>query len=139
MKIEVKGMVGFSLNDIVSGIQFNVNFSDKINIIEQDSGTGKSFMFDVIDAYCKKMGIPCLLFNHSTLEFKDNLDEHIVGKRVILLDNADLYLDNSFLELLEEQDCTAIISVKSLVGLYTENAGFYEVNYTAGSLVTERL
>jgi len=132
-------MVGFSLNDVVSGIKFNVRFIDKINIIEQDSGTGKSFMFDVIDAYCKKMGIPCLLFNYSTLEFKDNLAEHIVGKSVILLDNADLYLDNSFLQLLEKQDCTVIISINSLVGLYTEDAGFYEVNYTAGSLITERL
>ena len=131
--------MGFSLNAIMSGVKFNLNFTDKINIIEQDSGTGKTFMFSMIDAHCKKEGIPCLLFNYSTLEFKGNLDEHVSGKKIVLLDNADLYLDSSFLNFLENQDCTTIISIKSLVGLYTENAGFYNVNYDGESLVTERL
>ena len=139
MRVRGVGMEGFSFNGTFSGVSFDVNFSDKFNIIKQDSGTGKTFMFGVIDAYCKKNGISCLLCNYSMLEFKDNFDEHIEGKSLVLLDNADLYLDSSLLSELESKDCIVVISIKSLVGLYVEDVGFYSVKYDEDSLTVVRV
>lgn len=129
----------FRVNVSLETVNLDVLFEDKINLIVQDSGTGKSYLFSLLNEYCKHNGISCLLFNYSTLEFVNNLREHIKGKELILLDNADLYLDSDLLSFIEQQECMAVISIKSVAELYSEDAGFYCVEYTAGNLRTERL
>lgn len=36
-----------------SGVDIDVKFTDKINFIMQDSGTGKSYLFGLLSEYCQ--------------------------------------------------------------------------------------
>ncbi len=122
-----------------SGVDIDVKFTDKINFIVQDSGTGKSYLFGLLSEYCQSVGISCLLFNYATLPFVGSLRDISVGKDVVILDNADLYMNSDLLSFFESSGCLVIISIKSVAELHSNSAGYYFVDYTNGVISTERV
>lgn len=122
-----------------SGVDMDVKFTDKINFIVQDSGTGKSYLFGLLSEYCQSVGISCLLFNHVTLPFVGSLRDISVGKDVVILDNADMYMDSDLLSFFESSDCLVIVSIKSVAELHSDCAGYYFVDYKDEVIRTERV
>ena len=129
-----------------SGILFDVLFedSDKVCVFLSPSGTGKTFLFSVLTEYLKEKGVGSVLINSTLLGNLHNdigtikqicLDSDV---KVVILDNADLYLTQDFLDALVSRGKTIIVSLKDESNLSFSNFGFYRVKYTGDSLNVRR-
>lgn len=128
-----------SINSEFSGITFKVEFKDKINLFNGNSGEGKTFMFKTLKTYLKFKGVSCLYVGNEMLDL--SLEEMKLvcrGKSVIIFDKADLYLTQELLDTAIEIADTIIISMKIPYELGMSNIGFYSLHYEADSLCTKR-
>lgn len=101
------------------GIEVEANIGCGINVLIGDSANGKSLLMKAINAYCFEHNIDCALFNSKDVikecscgdereqaaeKIRNNI-LNMAGKvEVLLLDNADLYLDNGTEEIREHFD-----------------------------------
>ncbi|MGN0634149.1 MAG: hypothetical protein ACI4JW_09815 [Oscillospiraceae bacterium] len=74
----------------VTDITLNVNISDSVAIILGDSGSGKTFMFEMIASYCVINNIPYERFDYKS-ENKDFewFKQSMKKADIVLMDNAD--------------------------------------------------
>lgn len=128
-------------NKVIGGIHFDVKFSDKINIIRGDSGTGKTFLFNTIESFCVSNSIPYASIDYKFLASNDVdlIYTHCINKDIILLDNADLYLTPELFNKIINLNKTVIISKKSIYGLNASDIHLYSIEYTEFELKTRRL
>lgn len=129
------------LDRTMGGIVYNINFTDRINVIKGASGTGKTFLFNTLASYFVNNKIPYALIDYRFLATgdKDLIYPHCLNKKVIILDNADLYLTKELFDKIKDSDATIILSKKSTFGLDMEDAHLYTIEYANSSLVTRRL
>lgn len=122
----------------VSNINLSIDISDKVAILFDDSGTGKTFMFQMLESYFVINKIPYEKFNYGSenknLEwFKQSMKK----AKVVLLDNADLYMTKELFNYLKSSDKQVIISIKHIEKLnFCNNCGFYTVVYDGKKLKT---
>lgn len=129
-----------------SGVLFDVELdeSDKFYLFLSPSGTGKTFLFNTLNEHLKNSGIGSVLINGELL---NNLqgDSIIIENSclsedvdVVILDNADLYLTQSFLDLLQQHNKRVLISLKDISRFSFKNFGFYKVMYKGDTLKVRR-
>lgn len=90
---------------------FNLDFQNKVNFLIDNSGTGKTFLMQMLKFYCDDNNIPC---THVDFIHKDM---PISNSKVLLFDKADLYFTDTLLSELKNLDAISIISIKSTRGL----------------------
>lgn len=131
----------FELKKRINGINFDVSFNDKVNLIRGNSGTGKTFLFRVISDYCVNNRIPCAYVDYKIISNsdKDFILNYCKNKDIIILDNADLYLDNILLKMLKSLRGTIVLSKKSSYGLDSIDMNLYTVSYDGKDLKTKRV
>lgn len=118
-------MTEFKMKELINGVYFDVNFIDKINIIKQLSGTGKTFLFKTMNEYCKLYDISCLYCDYRFADFSEQkIFSLCEDYEMIILDNADLYLTTDLFTSLQELNKFMIVSIKSTVGLDMQQASF---------------
>ena len=132
--------MGIQFKKVSNGISCDVNFIDKLNIIKGASGTGKTFLFNVIYSYCTFSGIKCAFIDYRVVASgnTDLIFEMCKNKSIVILDNADLYLTQDLFSRIRTLDCTVIVSKKSTFGLDMRDVHLYTVNYSGDSLSTVR-
>ena len=121
------------INYEYSSTNFSVNFENKINLLVDNSGTGKTFLLNMLKFYCDEGGISCA--------HVDYLHQDVIldNKDILLFDRADLYLTSEMFNKISSLDATSIISIKSTVDLnLVGDIGFYRVLYYNKSIVTRR-
>ena len=91
--------------------RFCIDFEGKINLLEDNSGTGKTFLCTALRSYLADKGIPCLAINSKIFQHLDFQNLILDGKEVIILDNADLYLTDELLERLKKSTAIVIIAL----------------------------
>lgn len=128
-------------NKVIGGIHFDVKFSDKINIIRGESGTGKTFLLKTIESFCANNSIPYASIDHKFLASNDVdlIYMHCINKDIILLDNADLYLTPELFNKILSLNKTVIMSKKSIYGLNAADIHLYSIEFTESELKTSRL
>lgn len=106
------------VNDQILKIKVNVNFKEGYNILLDNSSTGKTLLISLLSDYLKFNNIPyikCDFSNMTLLKKAINVIEDSV--KVILLDNADLYLTGEMIDrMLSVKDRVIIVSSKSIIG-----------------------
>ena len=77
----------------VADISLNINLVDMVAILLDDSGTGKTFMFQMLASYCVINKIPYEKFDYSS-ENKDLewFKYTMRNANIVIMDNADLYM-----------------------------------------------
>ena len=124
----------------VSDIALHVDLSDQVAILFSDSGTGKTFLFQMLASYFVIHGIPYEKFDYSS-ENKELawFQQSMKKADVVLLDNADLYMTKALFRDLKSSGKQVVISIKHTERLGSfENCGFYTVDYDGKSLRTVR-
>lgn len=123
-----------------SGVMFDVKFFDRLNYIKGSSGTGKTFLFNVMQAYCVLNGIPCAFVDSKMLASVNNdiIYSMCKEKEIVILDHADLYLDAELFNKIRDLGCTVIVSKKRTFGLNMEDVHLYLVEYEGNTLCTKR-
>lgn len=111
---------------------FNLDFQNKINLIVDNSGTGKTFLLQMLKFYCDDAGISCTHIDYI------HKDMPLDGS-VLLFDKADLYFTNDFFEKLKSLDAVSIISIKNTADLdMFGDMGVYRLINNGSEITTER-
>lgn len=123
-----------------SDINLHIDITDKIALFWDNSGTGKTFMFHMLESYFVANGITYRKFDYNV----ENQDIEWIKRGlqkadIILLDNADLYMTRELFEYLKSSGKQVIISIKHTEKLGSfENCGFYSVRYDGKIMRTVR-
>lgn len=112
-------MKQLNIETTYDGIEVKANIGRGINVLIGDSANGKSLLMKAVNAYCFEHNIARVLFNSKDViracscgdereivaeKIRSNI-LNMAGKvEVLLLDNADLYLDNGTEEIREHFD-----------------------------------
>ncbi|MBQ8411235.1 MAG: hypothetical protein IJX15_05870 [Ruminiclostridium sp.] len=92
----------------INGFKVDINIPTN-TVFFSPSGTGISFLFSLIAHYCLENGISfCKIDEGSTDEVKNILIKNRKAV-VIMLDNADLYLNTELMELLDMENSLVLI------------------------------
>lgn len=128
-----------SIDGNFSDVNFNVKFEDRINVIFDSSGTGKTFLMKVINEQCHAEEIKCQYFDYHLKDAKEEAFISLATEcEVLLLDNADLYLSKSLYKKLFSMEKKMIISIKRLSNIDTRNVGIYYIEYNGDNLEVVR-
>lgn len=130
-----------NIKKVINGVSFDINFTDRINVIKGASGTGKTFLFNILMSYCVNNKISYAYIDYNFLASGDEslIFSHCLNKDLIMLDNADLYLTFELFNKIRSLDATIILSKKSTFGLNMEDAHLYNIEYINSSLITRRI
>lgn len=125
-----------SLSYEAKGTLFDVTFTEGVTIIKDDSGTGKSFLFDTLIGELRERGIIFKFLDYRSREnARDILLDLDSECSVVILDNADLYLTKDIFRHLKDTVKYALIVTKDTGDLPIEDVTFSAVDYEAGSLM----
>lgn len=80
------------LNDMNLETPINIVLQEGITVIVDNSGTGKTYLFSLIQSYAEAHNLSCLLINSSNYKGL----KPMFPCDVILLDNADLYASRDY-------------------------------------------
>jgi len=125
-------------NYIFANTTFNADFIDKVNLMIDDSGTGKTFLIKMVINYCRNNNIPYL---HIDYEHRDLLNDvgNLNSKEILLFDKADLYLTKELFEEIKNLKPISIISIKNIKGYKVKNnVGKYRLINTGENIDVEK-
>lgn len=133
-------MKSLDINMNYSGVQINAIFNNKLNMLSGFSGTGKTFLMGAVELFCRNNKIACAVCDYRTQDITpDTIKDLCENANVILLDNADLYLNNDILEWIREKDKFAIICMKKTSKIDMRGVTEYIVRYENLNLILEEL
>lgn len=138
------------INEVIGSILINASFCERVNVLKDNSGTGKSFLFDLLRAGARMQN--CSLYNLkfglidyntilNTSSTVNNIIEVCKDKDVILMDNADLYLTRNLMQelLIKFPNLMFIISIKFLHSILNiESIAFYTIEHIPHKLSVRR-
>ena len=112
-------------------IKIDAEFSEGINVIYGYSGTGKSFMFSRInDYYANSTEYKVSLIDyHYYNKAESIIIDFCRGSDLVLLDNADLYITHSLIDMLLKECKCIVISMKNTLFFDKNEANELSVEY----------
>lgn len=119
-------------------IEVKADLKDKICVFFDMSGTGKTFLFTMLKSYFLDTGISFISVDYTNYKILDSYDFSDDNK-VIILDNADLYMNEKLFSNLESSEKLIVMSIKDIGNLSQKNMGFYRVLYKDTMLKVKRL
>lgn len=124
-----------------NGISIKVNIDNELNILAGNSGTGKTLLMKAVQLHCLKNKIKHIYCDSDCISLSEEQIASICSdKEVVLLDNADLYLNNELLTKIRSNiDKTIIICMKDTSELNIHTASEYIVKYKDKSLTVREI
>ena len=109
------------------GVSIKAKFN-KWNMLSGYSGTGKTFLMQAVELFCKNNSITCLYCDYRFADYTDEqIKELSKNAEVVLLDNADLYLNNNLFSWFKQK--LFIVCMKDTTGLDMDGVHKYITNY----------
>lgn len=126
----------FDLEQTFDDFSVSCHFRHNICHFVGNSGTGKTFLFRLISAYCPTVGLKAITIDYKNISANtDAMVAFCMFADVVILDNADLYNYNAILDSLRGKDRLVLVSHHEITGLHPED-GSYAVDYTGTALTT---
>lgn len=126
----VNSMDSLSVNLKYQSTDVEARFSNRWNMLSGYSGTGKTFLMQAVELFCMDNSINCIYCNYRFKGYdNDQIEKACKNAEVVLLDNADLYLNNELFLWLKETGKLLIICMKDTSKIDMENVHKYIVNY----------
>lgn len=137
----INSLNSIEINEQYNGITINASFNSKLNILVGDSGTGKTLLLSAIDLYCLNNNISCRLCNYNDANLSpEQIKAICAGADILLLDNADLYMNNSLLKELLTTSQLIILNMKDTSYINTNHhSEQYIVDYINLSLTVRKI
>ena len=123
-----------------SNLNVEVNLQNKVTLLWDNSGTGKTFLFSILVSYFQENNIPFSLFDYKSSE-RDILSilKQKTPKDYLLFDNADLFMTNEIWDEIKSNSAYSIISIKSFEDYSLEGVGICIVDFNESTLKLEDL
>lgn len=126
------------ISTIFNGISIEANFTGKLNVLEGNSGTGKTLLMKAIKLYCLSNNIQ---YRHLDYNNKNDTVEQLVSycnkAQIITIDNADLFISDELLECLCKTAKLIVISLKQTQLISMDKTHTYIVHYENNHLSLE--
>ena len=126
-------------NEFYGDVYLNVKLEDRlINIDTSASGTGKTFLFSLLSAYMRVNSLEFGYFNYQsrTIDIINSIKSN--NYDYIILDNADLYMSDDLVDLLQSSNMVVIMSLKFPFNFKLKGLVTYNVCYNSNILKCER-
>lgn len=130
--------MALTLKRRVNNTDFDVSLIDKVCIFFDDSATGKTYLFDILNQLLQRRGVKSFLFKAENLSVDGKVNDQIFSSDVVFLDSADLYLTQDMYDKLLKSSSMIILSVKSLHEVNYRSYGMYAISYEGDTLKTKR-
>lgn len=105
-------MISMNIDTIYNGISINIEISNRVNALVGNSGTGKTLLMKAIQLYCLRNNIRHIYCNSDIMSLSSKqILEICSDKCVVLLDNADLYLNNELLSKIKSSEDVKVIII----------------------------
>lgn len=122
--------VGEDISISFCGIDMSIKFTEKINLLAGYSGTGKTLLMKAITLYCSNNKIPYRYIDYNNKGMgKDEILAYCKSARVVMLDNADLYISDSLLSDISKNADIVILSLKQTQLISMDKVKQYIVRY----------
>jgi hypothetical protein len=123
------------INEKISGTYLDLLLENQVNLFDGDSGTGKTYLFDLLSYYCLRKNIIYTLVNY-TLASKpaSSIIELCNNSDIVVFDNADLYLTADMLDTVKASAKIIIVCLKDAYGICTK-PHLCKIKYTAGKMI----
>lgn len=134
----------YIMNKKINGLDINISFKDKINIIFDESASGKTYLFSIIAAEQRLKGIKCVLIDYNDTEstILGQLSAPYDTNSLLIIDNFDIFDYHKIMRDIVEFKGTILISTKSLkafVEYKVHDCGIYVVEFDDSSLRVEKV
>ena len=124
----------------VNTTQFDIDFTDKICVLYDNSGTGKSYLLKSLRTYAESNNIKYTFFDYKADGMAEKeVIERIKGNELVLFNNADLYMTNNIIKAIKQEGVLAIMELRSVVEFDLRESGYYRVKYEVNNVITKRL
>ena len=101
----------FKISQVMADVTLDCELLTKVCHFTENSGTGKTWLFNLLLVYCEMNGISHILVNYANASAPvSSLIDACSGKQMIFLDNADLYDSDTILSELRNQDGIILVS-----------------------------
>lgn len=118
------------------GVAVEANFH-KWNMLSGYSGTGKTFLMQAVELFCKNNSIACIYCDYRFADYTDEqIKELSKNAKIVLLDNADLYLNNDLFSWFKDK-LLFIACMKDTTGLDMYGVHKYITNYKDKRITVE--
>lgn len=128
-------MTTFNLHGTFCGVKVDAEFKDKLCILSDDSGVGKTFLFRLFKSEYSQNSL-CIDYSSYKLF---NFDSRYKNCDLLLLDNGDLYLTNTILSSLVNMYSCVVVVVRNFDVYGFMEYGMYDVRFENNSLICERV
>lgn len=123
-----------------SELNVDIQLNNKITLLRDYSGTGKTFLFTILLSYFQENNIPFVMFDYKTMDIDlDVVMNQFKNKEFVLMDCADLYMSNQLWNIIRSTDSYFIISMKGLADYKLKGVDICTVSYDNDNLRLERL
>lgn len=119
-------------------VSLNCILDRKLMLLEGNSGSGKTYLMDLLKSYFVINKVPFRAFSMDAF----GADESAIismcrGAQVVLFDNADLYLTSGIVKsILNDVDLVIICAHTFDMDDYVESMGYYTVNYSPDGIIS---
>lgn len=118
------------INMKFNSIDIEGEFTGQINLLAGYSGTGKTLLMKAMQLYCLDNNIS---YRYIDYKNKDDTTEQIYNYcknvKIVMLDNADLYISDELLDELSKTADLIIMSLKQTQLISMDRVKRYVINY----------
>lgn len=116
----------------------NCSFGSGVYVFQSESGSGKTFFFQIVASVCNEKGVSCKFFHSSSINLSsDNIIKSANDFDVVIFDNADLYLTQRIVDNIRD-DQIVFISMKYPFKLNIKNRKLIAIRYDGSSIKFSR-
>lgn len=122
----------------LGALKVNLKFDDKLCVLTGNSGTGKTYVLNILESCAMNQGITHrAIDNRSENDSPDMIAQLCKGKDLVLLDNADLYLTEELLKRICSNAKQVIVSIHyAYCTLAIKDRGIYGIKFTGDTLTS---
>lgn len=121
-------------------VDINIELKYKTNLLAGGSGEGKTLLMKAIQSYCIDNSITCAYIDYTRInDTSDEIYKACKGRRFILLDNADLYINHDLFEKINKLEGIILISLKQTYKIPMSKVKRYRVVYNESNLHIEEI
>ena len=130
----------FNLDVDYLGVPLSIALEDKFCIFNGNSGDGKTFLFRVIKSLCIPRNLKCVYVDYN---YKDSTIDGFAGlfkdADIVCLDNAELYITDELIQLLDSLDTLVLLSLKYRDPLMFKEFCEYTVKFNEEGIIAKRM
>lgn len=114
-----------------ANIHVDVQIKHTLCLLHDNSGSGKTYLFSLLEYYCLENGISYRRFDYNSCGIPaSRLIQDCGNVDILLLDNADLYMTSEFYAYLKGLNKIILISHHNLLGITgLSRDNVYKVSY----------